>query len=117
MRKISAYQFMSLNGFFEGPNADISWNMHGEEESHFSVENLEQGGVLLFGRVTYEMMANFWLSQEAIQRFPRDASLITQAEKLVFSRTLKEVAWINSRLIGENMIEELGRLKQLLERT
>jgi dihydrofolate reductase len=103
---------MSMNGFFEGPNGDISWNMHGDAEALFSLENLEAGDMLLFGRVTYEMMASYWLSKSAMESLPQVAFRMTQAEKLVFSRTLTQVTWINSRLLSENMVEEVGRLKQ-----
>lgn len=57
MRKLTAYNFLTLNGFFKGPNEDTSWHTHGEEEAGYSEEALAQDdNILLFGRKTYEMM-------------------------------------------------------------
>jgi dihydrofolate reductase len=57
---LRAYNFLTLNGFFRGPQEDISWHTHGGEEEQYSVESLQGGGMLLFGRKTYDMMAGFW---------------------------------------------------------
>ncbi|MBI4418618.1 MAG: dihydrofolate reductase, partial [Ignavibacteriales bacterium] len=54
MRKLTAFNFITLNGFFKGPNEDIGWHRHGGEEAAFSEEGLEQDNILLFGRKTYE---------------------------------------------------------------
>jgi dihydrofolate reductase len=113
MRILSAFQFMSLNGFFEGLNGDISWNMHGEEENQWSLENLESRDMLLFGRVTYEMMARFWRSELAATNWPQVASRMHEAEKLVFSRTMQDPGWYNSRVMKDHIIAEISRLKQL----
>ena len=60
MGKLVVFDFISLNGFFKGPDGDLSW-AHGDEESDaFAIEANKEGGMLLFGRVTYEMMAGFW---------------------------------------------------------
>src|SRR5207249_12018517 len=55
---------MTLDGFVEGPNRDISWHsdVWGKELEQLSIEQLNAAGGLLFGRVTYELMANYWPS-------------------------------------------------------
>lgn len=60
MRTLNAYNFITLNGFFRGPQEDISWHTHGGEEEQYSVQSLQGDGILLFGRKTYDMMASFW---------------------------------------------------------
>ena len=114
MRKISVFNFATLNGYFEGPKkADISWHMHGGEENEYSVEMLKSGNTLLFGRVTYEMMASFWPTPEALRTSPVVAEGMNKAEKIVFSRTLKKVSWSNSRLLKDNIVEEIRNMKQI----
>jgi dihydrofolate reductase len=60
MGKLSVFNFISLDGYYKGENEDISWHMHGNDENKFAAENLKAGNTLIFGRVTYEMMASFW---------------------------------------------------------
>src|SRR5438270_5505788 len=60
MSKLIMWNLMTLDGFVEGPNRDISWHsdVWGEELERLSIEQLNAAGGLLFGRVTYELMAN-----------------------------------------------------------
>lgn len=112
MRKITSFQFITLNGYYKGSNEDISWHKHEQEEGEFSSESLKSENILLFGRITFEMMANFWPSPMAYENFPLVAEGMNKAEKIVFSNTLKEVAWKNTRIINENIMEKIQRIKQ-----
>ena len=58
----------------------------------------------LFGRVTYQLMAAFWPSEEAIRADPVVAEGMNRSEKIVFSRTLDEVHWHNTRLVKRDML-------------
>jgi dihydrofolate reductase len=62
MAKLIMWNLMTLDGFVEGPNRDISWHedVWGEELERLSIEQLNAAGGLLFGRVTYELMASHW---------------------------------------------------------
>jgi dihydrofolate reductase len=113
MRKLSIFNFLTLNGFYKGVNEDTSWHKHGGEEARYSEDSLKAGNILLFGRVTYEMMAGFWPTQMAADNFPKVAEGMNKAEKIVFSRTLKKADWNNTKLIKKNMIEEIKELKKL----
>ncbi len=64
MAKLIMWNLMTLDGFVEGPNRDISWHsdVWGDELEQLSIEQLNAAGGLLFGRVTYELMANHWPS-------------------------------------------------------
>ncbi len=112
MRKISSFTFITLNGCYKGSNEDISWHKHGEEEAAYSVESLKSMNILIFGRVTYEMMASFWPTPMAIETSPFVAEGMNKAEKIVFSKTLDKVEWNNSRLIKGDIIDEIKKLKQ-----
>ncbi len=112
MRKLSIFNFTTLNGFYKGPNEEINWHKHGEEEKQYSIEGIKTGNTLLFGRITYQMMASFWPTPMALQNDPIVAEGMNKAEKIVFSRTLEKAEWNNTRLIKENIVEEIKKLKQ-----
>jgi dihydrofolate reductase len=112
MRKLLVFNFITLDGYYKGPNEDISWHRHGAEENAYAAESLEAGSTLLFGRKTYEMMASYWPTPVAVKNDPIVAGGMNQAEKIVFSRTLTTAAWNNTRLVKENMLEEIQKMKQ-----
>jgi dihydrofolate reductase len=113
MRKIGVFNFVTINGFYKGLHEEINWHKHGEEEAEFSAESMSVGGTLLFGRVTFEMMASFWPTPMAMEQFPIVAEGMTKAEKIVFSTTLKKSDWDNTKIVKDNMIEELKKMKQM----
>jgi dihydrofolate reductase len=113
MGKLIAYNFTTLNGYFKGPGNDISWHRHGEEESGFAADNLEAKATLLFGRVTYEMMAGFWPTPMAIENMPEVAKGMNEAEKIVFSTTLESVGWENTTLVKGDLIGTVRKLKAI----
>lgn len=112
MGKLSVFNFITLNGYFKGSGEDISWHKHDEEGTKFSEENMKSGNILLFGSVTYKMMANFWPSQMAYKNFPVVAEGMNNAEKIVFSKTLLKAEWKNTRIIKDNIVEEIKILKE-----
>jgi dihydrofolate reductase len=58
------------------------------------------------------MMASFWPTQMALDTMPDVARGMNKAEKIVFSTTLKSAEWNNTRLIKENMVAEVKKMKQ-----
>jgi len=112
MRKLNVFNFITLNGYFEGPNHDISWHKHGGEENKYSDDSLKADGILLFGRRTYEMMYSFWPTPMAAEMFPETAKGMNKSEKIVFSNSLKKAEWNNTKVIGGNIVEEMRRLKK-----
>jgi dihydrofolate reductase len=112
MRKITIFNFITLDGYYKGPLEDIRWHRHGAEEIAYSEESLAYGGTLLFGRVTYEMMASYWPTPMAMKNDPVVAEGMNKAEKIVFSRTLKKAEWNNTTVISHNIVEEMRKLKQ-----
>jgi len=114
MSKLIVYNFVTLNGYFKGANEDISWARKGSnEESDFAADNLKTGNILLFGRVTYEMMEKYWPTPEAQKNDPIVAEGMNEAEKIVFSNTLKNANWKNTRIIKNDIVEEVKKLKKL----
>lgn len=111
MRTLTAYNFLTLNGFFKGPQEDISWHRHGREEEQYSVQSLQSDSILLFGRKTYDMMAGFWPTPAAAGQSPEVAAGMNRAEKIVFSRRSFTPQWANTQLIGGDIVKEMHALK------
>ncbi len=111
MRKLGVFNLVSLDGYFTGEDGDISWHMVDEEFQELAVKESSSGKVLLFGRVTYELMAGFWPTPEAIRADPVVAAGMNESEKIVFSRSLEKVEWHNTRLLKGDLPGEVRRLK------
>ena len=114
MRKISVFNFLTLNGFFKGDQGDISWHQHGGEEADFAGDaaNPEQPNALMFGRITYQMMASFWPTEAGKQMNPRVSEGMNRSEKFVFSRTLTSADWGGTKIISGDIVKETIRLKE-----
>lgn len=113
MKKLSAFNFITINGYLNGPDGDISWHRHGTEENQFASESMKSGNSLLFGRKTYEMMAGYWPTTMAIKNDPVIARGMNDAEKIVFSKTLTKAEWNNTRIISNKITDEIKQLKKL----
>jgi dihydrofolate reductase len=111
MRKLFAFNMITLDGFFEGPNQDINWHNVDEEFNEFAVEQTSSVDMLLFGRVTYLLMASYWPTPAAIGDDPQVAALMNSLPKVVFSRTLQSVDWEGSTLVRDHAREEILKLK------
>ena len=111
MRKLFAFNMITLDGFFEGPNQDISWHNVDDEFNQFAIEQTGSVDTILFGRKTYEGMASYWPTEAAIKDDPIVAGLMNSLPKIVFSRTLQKAEWNNTRLIKDNIEEEILKLK------
>jgi len=112
MRKVIFFMLTSLDGYFAGPGADISWHNVDEEFNEFAIQQTGEFGALLFGRVTYELMASYWPTEAAKRDDPEIANLMNGLPKLVFSRTLEKADWDNTRLVKNNFVEEVSILKE-----
>lgn len=112
MRRILAFLVATVDGYYEGPNQEFDWPVVDEEFNRFGLQQLEEVDTLLFGRVTYEGMAAYWPTPAARQDDPRVAAKMNGLPKLVVSRTLQQADWANTRVIGDDVAEELTRLKQ-----
>jgi dihydrofolate reductase len=101
------WDMVSIEGFFEAPDHDLSWFVFDDELGDYITSTQKQADLLLFGRTTYEMMAAYWRTAEG-----QIADFMNSVEKIVFSRTLKSADWNNTRLVKENVSEEVTRLKK-----
>ena len=115
MRRLVVFNNVTLDGYFAGPNGDFSWakiDTNDAEYNAFVAENASAGGPLLFGRITYELMASYWPTPFAISKLPIVAQGMNNALKVVFSRTLDKASWNNTKLVKSDMAEEIRKMKK-----
>jgi dihydrofolate reductase len=112
MRKAMFFMMTSLDGYFEGPDHDIGWHNTDEEFNDFAIAQLMEVDTLLFGRVTYEMMASYWPTPQAATDDPVVSERMNSLPTIVFSKTLPQAQWANTRVVRDGFAAEVTRLKQ-----
>jgi dihydrofolate reductase len=114
MRKLLVFNSVTVDGYFTDKNGDMSWahKQDDPEWNAFTAENAKSGGELLFGRVTYDLMASFWPTPAAAKMFPEVAEGMNKSPKVVFSRKMDQASWNNTRVIKGDLAEEIRKLKQ-----
>jgi dihydrofolate reductase len=111
-RRLTAFGHVSVNGNFVDGSGDMSWaHKRDAEWNAFVAENAAGDSELVFGRITYQMMAGYWPSAQAIQASPRVAERMNQSRKVIFSRTLESAGWNNSTLVKGELAASMRRLK------
>lgn len=113
MRKLIFQILVSVDGFFEGPGKEIDWHNVDAEFDKYALDLISRVDLMLFGRVTYELMAGYWPTKQARTEDPLVAAAMNKSEKIVFSSTLKQVDWEHTRLVKTNAADEVRRLKSL----
>ena len=83
---------------------DAEWNA-------FVQENASGEGPLLFGRKTYELMIQYWPTPMAAQHDATVADRMNKLPKVVFSKTLNDVSWSNTKLVKGDMAAEVRKMK------
>jgi dihydrofolate reductase len=109
LRRLLASEMVTVDGFFAGPNGELDWFVQGEELDEFANNLLDSVDTILYGRVTYQMMAGHW--PHASGSF---ADRINRLPKLVFSSTLDETPWgdwDNARPVTGALAGEVAKLK------
>jgi dihydrofolate reductase len=113
MRRLSVFNNVSLDGYFTDRHADMSWGHKNDPEwLEFTRGNAQGDATLLFGRVTYDLMIQYWPTPLAMQNNPAVAERMNKLPKIVFSRTLDKATWNNTRLIKNDLVAEVRRLKE-----
>ena len=113
MRSLIVFNHVSLDGYFVDKKGDMRWaHKQDPEWNEFVAGNARGGGVLLFGRVTYEMMASYWPTPMAAQNSPAVAEHMNNLQKVVFSRTLEKASWNNTKLVKGDLATEVRKMKQ-----
>lgn len=116
MRKIVSFVHISLDGFVAGPNGELNWVKLDGELFSFVGDRIAKTDTALYGRSTYQMMEAYWPtaadkpnpSQHDIQH----STWYKKANKVVLSKSLNESELVNTKVIGNNLAEEITSLKK-----
>jgi dihydrofolate reductase len=112
MRKIIVSNMVTVDGYFAGLDGEIDWHVVDKEFNEYAAQMLDSVDTLLFGKVTYDLMAGFWPTKNAIAEPSVIAKSMNSLAKIVFSKTLKKADWENTTVINEINPEEIKKLKQ-----
>jgi dihydrofolate reductase len=91
VRQLNAFMQISLDGYFCDAYGDMSFAHKASDDQEwqqFVARNVTGGGVLVFGRTTFETMAACWPTPAAAHAVPEVARHMNALPKIVFSKTL-----------------------------
>lgn len=103
---------VSLDGYFEGADNDISWhNADNIEFKEFALRQLDEVDTLLFGRRTYDVMSQYWPGAEAAETDPETATRMNELYKIVFTNSEVTNEWQNVE-VSQDVVGRIMQLKQ-----
>ncbi len=116
MRKIISFMHISLDGFVAGPNGEMDWIKVNEEIFDHVASRISKCDTALYGRVTYEMMENYWPTAankpNAGKHDIEHSAWYKNVHKIVLSNTIKDQSLNSITVISNNLAERLNEIKQ-----
>ena len=123
MRKIISFMHISLDGFVAGPNGEMDWIKVDEEIFDYGAKRISEGDTALYGRVTYQMMENYWPTAAdkptATRHDIEHSKWYSKVHKVVLSKTMKDeglpagqAGLTNTTIISDNLTDRINEIKQ-----
>ena len=107
---------ISLDGFVAGPNGEMDWIKVNDEIFDFGEKRISEGDTALYGRVTYQMMENYWPTAgdkpAATRHDIEHSKWYSKVHKVVLSKTLKDAGLNNTKIISDNLPDRINEIKQ-----
>lgn len=107
---------LSLDGFVAGPNGEMNWIKVDEDIFTHVGKRIAATDTALYGRTTFQMMENYWPTAGdkpgASKHDTEHSQWYKHARKVVLSKTLKEAEFTNTKIINENLADQLNAIKQ-----
>jgi dihydrofolate reductase len=115
MQRLTVFNNISLDGYFVDGSGDMTWahERSDDEWNEFAAQNASggEGGQLLFGRITYDLMVAFWPTPAAFESNPTVAEQMNALDKVVYSRTMEEATWENTTLVTHDLEDDVRQRK------
>lgn len=115
MRKIISFMHISLDGFVAGPNGEMNWITVNDEIFDYVGQRISEGDTALYGRVTYEMMENYWPTAadkpNASKHDIEHSKWYSKVHKVVLSQSLKGAQLKNTTIISDSLAENIHTIK------
>ena len=116
MRKLVLFMHVSLDGFVAGPGGEMDWIIVDEEIFDYAGKRTNEADTALYGRVTYEMMQSYWPTAGeqpgATKHDLEHSAWYNRVTKVIISRTMKGANLPNTKIISDNVSDEILQLKQ-----
>lgn len=107
---------LSLDGFVAGPSGEMDWIKVDQEIFDYIGKRISESDTALYGRVTYQMMENYWPTagdKPTASRHDIDHSKwYNNVHKVVISNSMKDAALTNTTIISANLADSINKLKQ-----
>jgi len=124
-RRIVMFNWMTANGYFAGADGNLDWVVPDEEQAKAAVAGISLADTVLFGRRTYELFEKFWSRAvedsstapdphhpgQRTEEHRAIAIWLNESDKVVFSRSMKNATWKNSRVLPELDPREVEMMK------
>ncbi|MFA7419222.1 MAG: dihydrofolate reductase family protein [Melioribacteraceae bacterium] len=122
-RKIISFMHISLDGFVAGPNGEMDWVKVNEEIFDYVGKRISEGDTALYGRVTYQMMENYWPTAgdkpTATKHDIEHSKWYSKVHKIVLSKTLQDsglpagqAGLTNTTIISGNLSTRINEIKK-----
>lgn len=117
MRKLIVSINITIDGFVAGPNGNLNWHFDRwtKEMADAQCEQLSNADTILLGGTTYRAMAAYWVAANNDICYHREdiafAHMMNSRQKVVFSNTIDDLSWENSKRTSGSLIKEVTRLK------
>src|SRR6185295_12966234 len=116
MRPLVFFMHTSLDGFVAGLNGELDWIKLDDEMFDFVKQMTDKADTALYGRVTYGMMESYWPTAgekpDATKHDKEHSAWYNKVSKVVLSRTMSEAGLRNTKVIGNNLAQNINELKQ-----
>jgi dihydrofolate reductase len=116
MRKVISFMHVSLDGFVAGPNGEMDWIKVDREIFDHVSKRIGERDTALYGRVTYEMMENYWPTAAdnpaASKHDIEHSKWYSNVHKVVLSKTMTEQGLTNTTIISDNLSDNINEIKQ-----
>ncbi len=106
---------VSLDGFVAGPNGEMGWIKVDQEIFDYVGKRISEGDTALYGRVTYQMMENYWpaagAKPGASKHDIEHSKWYNDVHKVILSKTLNEADLTNTTIISDNLSDRINEIK------
>lgn len=110
MGKIISSVWQTIDGVIDASSMD-SWfaPYHSESRGQYINDIIHNCEAMLYGRLTYEMLSDYW-SQQKNNEFGI-ADKLNTTKKYLISRTLKQANWGDTTIIDKDIVEQIRKAK------
>ncbi len=115
MRNLIFFMNSSLDGFAAGLKGEMNWIKIDNEIFDFVATMTDKADAALYGRVTYEMMQNYWPTAADIPNASKHdkehSAWYKKVTKIVLSKTISEEGLENTIVISDNLADNINKIK------